>query len=780
MLIMGSKFKGNMFFSLVCVVIAARFLIGCATSTTTERPSQESGAAIIEAIKVSSPGGTMTVVEIVSSRPAPYTAFQLINPARVVLDVRGMLGSNLSQKIEVNDGNVKDILLQKSTAKDMSAKVVFNLARTVDYEVGKNDKIITLTFMPKRAAVEDVLSKESKVSAEPLKTQGDNGSNIQPAKPRIFFEPRPTSLNQVLGVDFTMLDHGKSLLTVTTDKKIRYDLKRKGPKSVVLTLEKTSIPPLLLRHLDSSHFEGVVDRVKPSFNSTDSRLSLFIFLREMVPFHVNQTESVIQIHFAQTAIKPPEKKLVPQNVIVAQKNSPKDVGAKKEVSVREEVRIPGLKKARYTGAPMTMNFVNADVTNVLRLIGEVSKLNIIWGPEVKGTVSMRLEKVPWDQALDLVLANNDLAMRRQGKVIWITSRAHMAKLEAEERKKREDAEAEAEARRKRRLEAKEETKKLEPLVTEYFPLDFAKAKEIKVHIEAVKSQRGNVSVDERTNTIIVKDIASIIGEVKKIVERFDAPVKQVMIEARIVDATTNFTRDLGVQWGSLDGARPGFERRWRQHEGTPWGTAMTDFTTYGDLITGGTFASNAPEGWGGNIGLSFAMLTNRGLGLLALDASLALAETEGNVKIISAPKVIASNGEKALISKGDIIYKEVVTADRVDTKELKAVLSLAVTPTVSFNDYVTMDIEVTDDKALTVDYKLEKRIETKLMIRSGETIVIGGIYKEDKTEDEAGVPWLREAPVLGWLFKAQRKKRDKTELLIFLTPKVIQTIDKKI
>lgn len=769
MFMKGSLYRRGLFFLQMCAIVAAWFLMGCATSTPTSTPttkeqsSKGPGPAVIEAIKVSNPVDNITAVEIVSSTPAPYTAFQLTDPPRLVLDVRAVPGADVPPRIQVTDGNVNDILLEKDKTRAMTSRVVLNLVKAVDYKVAEVDNSINVTLGPKRVAAETAPSREP-----------------EPAKPRIFFKPRPIALNQVLGVDFTMLAHGRSRLSVTTDKRVGYGLKRKGPKTVVLTLEETVIPPLLLRHLDSSHFEGTVDQVKPSFDATDNRLSLFILLREMVPFHVNQAQSDIHIDFGATAIKPPEKRIIPVKLPEPQKNSPEYIHTKQGVAAKEPIGIPGLKTVRYTGTPMTMNFVNADVTNILRLIGEVSKLNIIWGPEAKGTVSMRLEKVPWDQALDLVLANNDLAMRRQGKVIWITTRAHMAKLEAEEKKKREQAEAEIEARRKKRLEAKEETKKLEPLITEYFPLDFAKAKEIKVHIEAVKGERGSVSVDERTNTIIVKDLAATVEEARKIVKRFDTPVKQIMIEARIVDATTNFSRDLGVQWSSLDGARPGFERRWRRYEGTPWGTAMTDFTTPGDLITGGTFATNAPEGWGANIGLSFARLTDGGLGLLALDASLALAETEKKVKIISAPKVTASNGEKALISRGSIIYKEVVTADRVDTKELKAVLSLAVTPTVSFNDYVTMDIEVTDDKALGVDAKLEKRIETKLMVKSGETLVIGGIYKEDKADTETGVPWLREVPLLGWLFKAQLKEKERTELLIFLTPTVIQTSDKKI
>jgi type IV pilus assembly protein PilQ len=374
---------------------------------------------------------------------------------------------------------------------------------------------------------------------------------------------------------------------------------------------------------------------------------------------------------------------------------------------------------------------------------------------------MRLKNVPWDQALDIVLEANDLGMRREDNIIWVTTKAKIKQLEkeADERQKAEQE------RIKAIKAAQEQAKALEPLVTEYIPVDFADANEIKDHI--VLSERGRISVDERTNTIIIKDISANIEEAKKIAKHFDTPVKQIMIEARIVDASTGFSRDLGVQWTSL-------ERKWQKNVGTAWGTDPQQYTTPGDMVFIGDFATNAPTGWVSNIGLNFATLTEGGLGTLSLDASLALAETEDKAKIISAPKVIASNGEQALISRGDIIYKEIVTADQRDIKELPATLSLTVTPTVSFNNYVTMDIEVKDDKVYEdLSGKTEKAIKTKLMVMSGETIVIGGIFKEDTSETETGIPGLSKIPFLGWLFKASTKARARSELLIFLTPTVL-------
>jgi len=638
-------------------------------------------------------------------------------------------------------------------------------ASTLTQQPSEKDNVIIQTLMPKTGATETAKGKEQKISTELLKKGDSEGAKQKSDKPRI--------VNEVLDFDFTILEHGKSRLTVAMQKKPRYDIKRKNAKTVVLTIEEVTIAPLLQRRIDSSHFGGAVDRVESSFSPANNRFSLFVSLKEMAPFHVDYTDSNILIDFGPTSIEPQEKKVIPLKSAKEQKSPLKGRTVDQKAVTDENAGTPSLEEKKYKGTPMTMDFVNADVTNILRLIGEVSNLNIVWGPEVKGKISMRLKNVPWDQALDLIMANNDLVMKPKGNVIWVTTRQRLTEIETE-----------IGAQRKMKFEAQKEAKNLEPLITEYFPLDFASAEDCKKHV--ILSKRGSVSVDARTNTIIMKDIASNVEESRKIMARFDAPVKQIMIEARIVDAGTKFSRDLGIKWESVEAQK-------RNTKAVPWeGTPLwspykeenpeesDNWPSIGGAERyGGSFSSNAPDGWSGNIGLNFARLTSGALGGFGLDASLALAESEGKAKIISAPKVIASNGEKAVISRGDIIYKDIVTMETVDVKELEAVLSLTVIPTVSFNDYVTMKIELTDDKVYTdLTGKTEKYIETTLMVNSGETVVIGGIFKEDRSEKESGFPWLKDIPILGWLFKAQTKESERHELLIFITPTVIK-ISKK-
>jgi type IV pilus assembly protein PilQ len=735
-------------------------------------------------------------VEIQSSRPTHYTAFTLIDPPRVILDIRGEPGPGLRQTTEVNDGNVREIRFEKGKTQTMTTRLVVALVRAVDYDAVEQENRIRLTLTPKGPPPGTAQRSEDQTDAGPQ--EAAKPGVITPAEPRIFFKPRPIGLNQVLGVDFTMLDAGRSLFVVTTDKKVPYHLERSGPKTLLLTLEESTIPPLLMRRLDSRYFDGTVDRVKAKL--TDSQVALAISLREMVPFHVKQTESAISIDFGPTTIAPPEKRLMPLKVSEAQAvqvvRTPAE-GAPEEAPEVIRVQPPPPTKAeaigpppvrettypsvtppvgrRYSGEPMYLDFVNAEVTNILRLINEVSEENIIWDPAISGKkVSMVLKNVPWDQALELILVNNDLAKRQVSRnIIWITTKEKMSKIEAEERKRQQEAEARLEAERKRKLEAVEKKKQLEPLITEFIPLDFATAEEIKQHI--VLSDRGTISTDARTNTIIIKDIFENIEEAKKTVKQFDTPVKQIMIEARIVDASTNFSRDLGVRWG-IPATAAGVNAQRRSTTGVGFGipTDATGFIGAGgkSSLVGGTFSSNAPTDWAPNLGLSIGYLTGSTLGAITLNAEIALAETEGKAKVISAPKVIASNGESATIARGSTFYLE--AAENVEPKEVTAQLSLEVTPTVSYNNFVTMEVTVKDETEQPRG-KTGKDLATKLMIKSGETIVIGGIYTETVSKDESGIPYLRSIPGLGWLFKAQLETRDRTELLIFLTPTVVST-----
>ena len=766
MLTKGNVYKRVPLFVQICLTIAALLFAGCAAVKTTRPVTEDARPASIEAIKVTSFGAETTAVEIVNSKKyVPYTTFRLIDPARLILDIRAVPGKDLPQATEVNDGNVTDICVEKGKTQVGTTRIVVNMARSGDYKVAEKDNAILLTFVPEMAALEKAGEEKAVKQQE----------TVKPKEPRIFFKPGSTSLNQVLGVDFTMMERGRSRLSVTTDNKVQYNLERKGPKTLVLILEETVIPPLLLRRLDSSQFDGAVDQVKSHFSSEDKRLSLSMSLREMVPLHVDQKDGVIQVDFGPTSVSPPEKKIIPVKLVQAEKPSP---GV--ESDAPEQTASGGavltqtapardvpliLGKPKYRGPNMTMDFSKAEVANVLRMIGEVSNLNIIWGPDVKGKVSMRLKNVPWEQALDLILMNNNLGKIEEGNIVWIAPKSKIDQIKNQEKQRQKEKIAEIKRRAEEKKAAEQSAKELEPLITEYLRVDFADATaDILPHLNKIKSERGSLSVDTRTNTVIMTDIAEIIEKAKKIGSEFDTPVKQIMIEARIVEATTNLVRDLGIEWG-IAGER-------RNNAGVAFGNYdSTTYGTGGDRLLGGTFDTNSPAGWISNIGLNFGRLTSTALGALALDAQLALAETEGKTRIISAPKVIASNGEQATISRGSTFY--LPAAENVEAKEVTADLSLEVTPNVSFNDFVSMEISVKDEQQTGSSGKRGKDLSTKLMVKSGDTIVIGGIYTENEAVDNTGIPWMKDIPILGWLFGAEHKTFEKAELLIFLTPTVL-------
>jgi type IV pilus assembly protein PilQ len=750
---------------LYAAMFTALIMPGCVTGKTRKQGSETPSPVFIEGIGVDTTGQTSTV-EISFSSSTPYSAFKVLNPSRIIVDVPGEPGPEVSGRIHVNKGYVESITTEAIGKEISTTRITVYLEGEPDYTVSEKGSAVMLSIFPASTASEPIRA--------PIPEYRQVHQNAgDPAEPRIFFPPENKRLHLVRGLDFMMLEGGKSRFIVTTSDNVAYSLRRAGDKEVLLTLEKCSIPDLLKREIDSRCFEGVVEKAAARFVPDRSQVEILVTLKEMVPYHVVQEKDEIRVDFFKTLIQPPKIQLEPARVMSSsEKAAPQSSFASKQQdgqvdsingNILDGSVLTGAEK-KYTGTPMTMEFVDADVTSILRLIGEVSNLNIIWGPEVTGTVSMRLRKVPWDQVLDLVLANNELGKEVRGNVIWVTTRRKIEELKAAERKAIEEE-------RKRKLAEKQEMKELEPLETQYFPLDFANAVQIKSHLDEIKTkERGTLTVDERTNTLIMRDTAATLAEAKKIIERFDTPVKQIMIEARIVDATTGFSRDLGVQWTNV-------QRKWKKHESQDWGSNPEAYSRYGDLLVGGNFVTDAPPGWAGNLGLSIARLTNRGLGTLALDATLALAETEEKVRIISAPRVIASNGEEAVISRGAEIIREIVTADQIGVETVEATLSLTVTPTVSFNDFVTMKLKVTDDKPYEDGSGNinKKEINTTLMVQSGETIVIGGIYTEDNQEIETGVPLLRHIPFISWLFKARTNIKDKTELLIFITPRVIET-----
>ncbi len=587
------------------------------------------------------------------------------------------------------------------------------------------------------------------------------------SEPRIFLKPTDSKLHEVLGIDFSMMPRGKSRLTVTTDKKIDYKLENVDRNTFSLNINDCKIGELLLKDIDTTEFQTAVEMIRPVYNKDKKKVYLGIDMREVVTFHIKQTENRLTMDFDKIMTPVAGKDIKPLKLVEAEtRNLSAERSAYMPVAGNSTSSQYGQEKYKGKRIP-SLDFADADVTHILQLLNEVSKENIIWDSSIKGKkVSMILKDVQWDKALDLILMNNGLAKRYVGEnIIWIATKQKMAQTLAEEEAEAQKLEQKLEQERLKYEEQKKRAQDLAPLITEPLRIDFAKASDIKNHI--IVSKRGTISIDERTNTVIMTDTVESIEAAKDIIRQFDTPVKQIMIEARIVDASESFSRDLGVQWNNTTSA-------WSVNQNVEYTLPAdaTDFEYMGQRAVGGTFSTNTPDGWVSNAAFNLAKVTSDGLGSITLDASLAIAESEGIAKVMSAPKVIAREGASATISSGDKII--IPATENVASTTLDATLSLTVTPTsVSYNDYITLEVNVTDDQAPSTTRILQKEIDTTLMVKSGETVVIGGIIKESDGDDVSGVPGLKDVPGLGWLFKAKSRRYSKSELLIFLTPTVI-------
>jgi len=730
--------KGNRIILLITIGFIC-LIFGCAQAPTKEAEVIEEKPAEIQSITIiSEPGDTKEIIEIISSKPVPYAAFKLIQPLRLVVGINAPPAEGLARPSVISGGIIRDVSFETTQEEPIATRVIATLSRDVDYNVQEQDGTIKLLLFPKEPVVEE----------KPAPAVAMKEEVIEAKEPRIFFLPGKTKLNQVLGVDFFMLPQGRSRITVTSSKKAEYKLSPKNSLVLTLEIKNATIPRELTRYLDSSRFSGIVSRITPIVKAAERRVDLEIGLKEMAPYHLSQEDKEIRIDFNKTSIKPPAKEITPtkfETTLVKAEEVPPE-------------RVPSrLKPAKPTeAARMTLEFSNADIKNILKLIGEVSKLNIVWGPEVKGTVSMRLKNVPWDQALDIVLETNNLGMIREGNIIWVTTKAKIKERQKEEEERLKAKEERLKALKEEEKAAKEE----EPLVTEYITVNYAEVEDIKTLIEEnVKGPRGRISVDKANKTIIFTDIAANVQKAKDLKEKQDKPTKQVMIEARIVEASTTFTKDIGVGWGLS-----------YEESGSPWGGSGPGVVTY-DFATNFTLPTLTTAG------ITFANTA----GTQVLNAQIALAETEGKTNTISAPKIITRDTVTATIKQG---YKIVIPSGTDDAgnktyEQVDASLKLEVTPKITPNDMVIMTINVSEDepdwaRAIGDNVPIKtKNANTEMMIASGDTVIIGGIYKESQGATEESVPWLSKIPVLGWLFKRDYDTTDKTELLIFLTPTVL-------
>ncbi|WP_087717679.1 type IV pilus secretin PilQ [Salinicola salarius] len=413
----------------------------------------------------------------------------------------------------------------------------------------------------------------------------------------------------------------------------------------------------------------------------------------------------------------------------------------------------------YAGHRITLDFQDIPVRDVLSIIAEESGLNVIASDGVQGNVTLNLTDVPWDQALDLVLRNHGLSARREGNVMMVAPTGELANLQ------------------RQTLETREQTKQLAPLTTEFVQIRYAKAEDLAALLRGgegvgMMSERGRITVDPRTNTLILRDTREQIDAIRRTIEHLDVPVRQVQIEARIVIARDSATRELGVNWGmSANGGRH-FDL-----DGAADGDASTVPTTSDDPASyGGGLAVDLGNDTNPASAFSFGYLS----GDILIDLELRALEREGKSQTISQPKVITANQRTAIIKQGqEVPYQEASSSGATSTEFKEAVLSLEVTPQITPDDRIIMDLRINNDDISDTRYDGApaidtNEIQTQVLVNNGETVVLGGILTSEQLRTLFKTPFLGDLPVIGNLFRYTQNSNEKVELLVFITPKIIE------
>lgn len=751
---------------LLCVFIVS--LAGCAANMASKPEAKNIETPLttnlINEISTSEDSESINVW-IKGNGPLAYTSIKQPFPLGVVLYFPETALEN-AQNVHLQDNDtIGPIKSSEFTEKGHTSRIEISLKKDVAYKVSREDSGLKIAFTktPALSSTTSMKMSEEKngrgssslpstdsaqlraaESTEPTPVQKDKEVQESIVGKRGTNPAKPAWINRV---DFFSENAGKSTVVIGTTIPVKYDIKKDGAKKLHLELYDTRLPDHHKRPLITTRFESAVDRIRP-FQAVDmkNKSMVGIELREAVPYRVEQTGNFLMIHFEASSIPP---KSLEQANLPAWKEAmtQADVQTASQMKVQKKADAEALYSESpkgYKGEKIALDFFETDIKNVFRILREVSGANFAIDKNVTGKVTLTLDRpVPWDQVLDLVLKMNQLGQVEEGNIIRIAS---LETLKSEEELRRAQLDAE-----KKALEQKKE---LEPLFTEYIPINYAQASEIIKHLNEIKTKdRATISVDERTNTIIMTDVAAKIDKAKKIVVQLDKATPQVIIEARIVEATNSFERALGVNWNiSQD----------------------IDSKTLGGLFGWDTAVTVPAGGNYGTIGINFSRLTGN---TLLLNAQLQASEATGEVKIISSPKILTLDNREAVIKQGvEWPYYEESESGGTTVNFKNIDLKLTVKPHVTNDNRIAMTVTVfkNDIAELTGEAPAinTKEASTELLVNDGETVVIGGINKMARIDNKNRVPLLSKIPGLGWLFRSNYLDDSKEELLIFITPRI--------
>jgi type IV pilus assembly protein PilQ len=677
--------------------------------------SAQSFASNLIDIKFSALPGDVTQMELIfDGQPPKPGGYTIEKPARISLDLPGVNSQLESKYHKIGSGNARTATVVNAKNR---ARVIVSLVQLVPYAVeSRDDRLLVMMGKTVDTSLQDNQPNQSIANA-------DKGS-------RNNVDNKVSS--SVMNVDFRRGEQNDGQVQILlSNPKANVDIQQQG-KKIIVTLADTVLPENMRRRLDVVDFATPVKFIDANMEGTNT--VIYIEPEGQYDYLAYQADGVLAIN-----VKPITK-------------------AEKEKLAQSE--FP------YSGEKLSLNFQNIEVRAVLQLIADFTGQNLVASDTVDGGITLRLQNVPWDQALDLVLKTKGLAKRQMGNVLLVAPAEEIA------------------AREKIELEAVKQVEELAPLLSEYVQLRYAKATDIASLLTSesgLMSARGTAVVDERTNTLLMKDTGDNLDKIREAIALLDIPVRQVLIEARIVIANTSVGEKLGIRWGGGGGKA-------NSDSYMKFGASQTTLSETNQILSARAAGEEPgdisfPDAYVVDLGVSDVGASSLAVGISTfdylLDLELSAVETDGNAEIVSQPRVITADGQTASIQSGtEIPYQEASSSGATSISFKSAVLRLEVTPQITPDDRIIMDLKINQDSigevtaaGPTID---TNALETQVLVENGETIVLGGIFRSEETFATTKTPFFGDIPLIGVLFRRTEHSESKAELLIFITPRLVK------
>ena len=622
-------------------------------------------------------------------------SYRLDSPPRVTLDLAATQSGLSNRRINVNNLGIEQITALEGSGR---TRLVVNLRESQTFTSSVLGDRLRITFA---SGANRSLSPSPSIASAGLET--DEGPQIE-------------------NIDFRRGEDGAGRLIVTFDREgVEANVWEGGPDQVMVDLRDVAIPDSLNQVYDVTDFATPITRITPRASQDATQLAI-------------ATQGAYAMISSQSG-----RTLTVEVQPASQEAQPSQATGE-----------------RFTGERLSLNFQDIEVRSVLATLAEFTGLNLVASDSVTGRVTLNLNDVPWDQALELILQSQGLSSREQGNVIVVAPASELAELERQE------------------LEARNQRETLSPLVTEFIEIKYARAEDLAQLLRGgdgdgfgLLTERGRVSIDNRTNTLLVQDTADQVRDIARTIDRLDVAVRQVQIEARIVIARDTASRELGINWGmsSTRGFQEGEDGTFNRRDINPDGINRAQ----------GGLAVDLGAATGPGTGFSFGYLS----GDILLDLELRALESEGKSQTISQPRIITANQRTAKISQGEErAFQSVDGNDNPDTEFKEAELSLEVTPQITPDNRIIMDLVIKNDSFRESEFGGEppidtNQIETQVLVDNGQTVVLGGILTTEELRQIAKTPLLGDIPLLGRLFRYTEESNEKVELLVFITPRLL-------